>query len=141
MKYDELVKSLRHCSANPQLLCINCPSYDRGKSATCLCATENMGKAADAIEELSKPGWIKFKTRPLTEEERKDYPAWDDVLDCKLPDDGKKILVYVKRRGTEFIEVDQFCDDSDGTYLSSGYALVEEATHWMPLPEPPEEDE
>lgn len=109
---------------------------------------ENKVKAADAIEELTaeiervknERQWIEFKTRPLTEEEREDHPAWDDVLDCKLPDDGQRILVNIKCRGYEPVQMDEFFNDGDGCYLDSGYALVEEATHWMPLPSAPTEE-
>lgn len=45
-----------------------------------------------------EPQWIPFKTRPLTEEEKEDYPEWDCILDCRLPDDGQAILVSIPRK-------------------------------------------
>ena len=79
--------------------------------------------------------WIPFKTRPLTKEEKEEHPEWDGILDCKLPDDGQRILVSVSVRGHESVQYDEFYTD-DGSYLDSGYEIGTEATAWMPLPEP-----
>ena len=85
-----------------------------------------------------EPQWIPFKTRPLTEAEKEEYPEWNCILDCKLPDDGQTILVSINLRGHERVQYDEFYTD-DGSYLDSGYAIGTEATAWMPLPEPYEE--
>ena len=77
--------------------------------------------------------WIPFKTRPLTKEEKEEHPEWDGILDCKLPDDGQRILVNVSVRGHESVQYDEFYTD-DGSYLDSGYEIGTEATAWMPLP-------
>ena len=79
--------------------------------------------------------WIPFKTRPLTKAEKEEHPEWDGILDCKLPDDGQRILVSVSVRGHESVQYDEFYTD-DGSYLDSGYEIGTEATAWMPLPEP-----
>ena len=79
--------------------------------------------------------WIPFKTRPLTEEEQDEHPEWNCILDCKLPDDGQRILVNVSARGHESVQYDEFYTD-DGSYLNSGYEIGTEATAWMPLPKP-----
>lgn len=97
-------------------------------------------EARDAINALpsaqpEEPQWIPFKTRPLTEEEQDEYPEWDCILDCKLPDDGQAILVSINLRGHERVQYDEFYTD-DGSYLDSGYAIGAEATAWMPLPKP-----
>ncbi len=90
-----------------------------------------------AIVALQQPEqrWIPFKTRPLTKEEKEEHPEWDGILDCKLPDDGQRILVNVSVRGHESVQYDEFYTD-DGSYLDSGYEIGTEATAWMPLPEP-----
>ena len=84
--------------------------------------------------------WILFKTRPLTKEEKEEHPEWDGILDCKLPDDGQRILVNVSVRGHESVQYDEFYTD-DGSYLDSGYEIGTEATAWMPLPEPYEPEQ
>ena len=83
------------------------------------------------------PEWIKFTTREPDAEEREMHPDWEYVLNCQLPDDGQRILVLVKYSAHEKVQMDEFCYDTDGCYLDSGYDLVSEVTHWMPLPEPP----
>ena len=81
--------------------------------------------------------WIPFKTRPLTKEEKEEHPEWDGILDCKLPDDGQRILVSVSVRGHESVQYDEFEFYTDGgSYLDSGYEIGTEATAWMPLPKP-----
>lgn len=89
----------------------------------------------DAQETISENvmAWIPFKTRPLTEEERDEHPEWDCILDCKLPDDGQRILVSISLRGHEEVQQDEFYSD-DGSYLDSGYEIGTEAVAWMPLP-------
>lgn len=82
-----------------------------------------------------EPEWIPFKTRPLTEEEKEEYPEWYSILDCKLPDDGQQILISVSVHGHECVQYDEFYTD-DGSYLDSGYEIGTEAVAWMPLPEP-----
>ena len=79
--------------------------------------------------------WIPFKTRPLTKEEKEEHSEWDGILDCKLPDDGQRILVSISVRGHECVQYDEFYMD-DGCYLDSGYEIGTEAVAWMPLPEP-----
>lgn len=94
---------------------------------------------AEQIKEMPsarpEPRWIPFKTRPLTKEEKEEHPEWDGILDCKLPDDGQRILVSISVRGHECVQYDEFYMD-DGCYLDSGYEIGTEAVAWMPLPEP-----
>lgn len=87
------------------------------------------------IIERPEQRWIPFKTRPLTEEEKEEHPEWDCILDCKLPDNGQRILVAIRIRGHEEVQQDEFYSD-DGSYLDSGYEIGTEAVAWMPLPEP-----
>jgi hypothetical protein len=100
---------------------------------------EKVVNCVSIIEELPsaqpEQRWIPFKTRPLTKEEKEEHPEWDGILDCKLPDDGQRILVSVSVRGHESVQYDEFYTD-DGSYLDSGYEIGTEATAWRPLPEP-----
>lgn len=102
---------------------------------------ETLSHALRDIELLpSAQQWIPFKTRPLTEEEQDEHPEWDCILDCKLPDDGQRILISINLRGHEEVQQDEFYSD-DGSYLDSGYEIGTEAVAWMPLPEPWREEE
>ena len=103
------------------------------------CEPSDIGAFEDIIEKMPsaqpEQRWIPFKTRPLTKEEKEEHSEWDGILDCKLPDDGQRILVNVSVRGHESVQYDEFYTD-DGSYLDSGYEIGTEATAWMPLPEP-----
>lgn len=92
------------------------------------------------IENLpSAQQWIPFSMRKLTEEEKKLYPEQEYILDGKTPENGQNILVNIRLKGHEEVQIDEFYDD-DGCYLYSGYEVGAEATHWMPLPEPYKEE-
>lgn len=135
--YEELVKILRGCV---DCLCGECPYEDeetkRGNFVPCM--NKLMSKAADAIENV--PKWIPFNVRDLDEEEKAEHPEWDWILDGELPEDGQRILVNVKFRGHESVQMDEYYE-GDGCCLDSGYEIGTEVTHWMPLPEPFKYDE
>jgi hypothetical protein len=84
---------------------------------------------ADAIK------WIPIKTRPLTEEEKEEYPGWDYYLDCELPDDGQEILITYKNGNKKMVCEDTFFND-DCCYLDSGLELGEDVLAWAEKPEP-----
>lgn len=76
--------------------------------------------------------WIPFRSREMTEEERKEYPAniaamWDEPT----PDDEQIILIT---DGT-IAWTDKFLIDPDdgGCYLGSGVD-IEEGMAWAPCP-------
>ena len=120
------------------------------KSTTVLKAAEVFGVTCDYLLGLSndphktskdiqpEQKWIPFENRPLTEEEKEEHPDYDFILDCKLPENGQRILVNIKYMGHEAVQMDEYYDD-DGCYLDSGYEICSEATAWMPLPKPYEE--
>lgn len=81
--------------------------------------------------------WIKIKTRPATEEEKKEYREYFDeighVFDCQLPDDGQEVLITTLY-GT--VEKVTFCRDSYfGCYFEE-YEEEGDVLAWMPLPDP-----
>ena len=90
----------------------------------------------DYDPESKKDDWNPFAYRTPTEEEKEDHPDWDYVLDCKLPEDGQRILVNIKYKAHETVQLDEFYCDSEECYLDSGYDIGTEATAWMPLPAP-----
>lgn len=126
--YEELIKALRDDNA-------------------CL-SIKTAHEAADAIEQLeaASPKWIRFKTRPMDEEERREYSErfgyeLDDdeavIYCCQLPDDGQEVLVCNKYGN---IWIDTFEDDPD---YGAGFETngdMDGLVAWMPLPEPPKEE-
>lgn len=80
--------------------------------------------------------WIPFETREPDAEEKEDHPEWEYVLCGNLPGDGQRILVNIKYKGHEAVQMDEYVDDGGICYLDSGYDIGTEATAWMPLPKP-----
>ena len=100
-----------------------------------------MREAVDkAIEALERDRWIPFTSRPADEDEKRENPYWDYILTGPLPEDGQRILVNVVHRGPEPVQMDEWYDDCEGSYLDSGYDIGTEVTHWRPLPDPPKEE-
>ena len=85
-----------------------------------------------AIEALSEPKteWIPFTKRPLTDEEKEEYPDWIYIFDCPLPDDEQEILLS----NGKYVWTDTFISDGE-CYLDGGDD-IDEGMAWMPLPEP-----
>lgn len=101
----------------------------------------NMGltdgiKALNKLPSVQPQRWIPFETREPDAEEKEDHPEWEYVLCGNLPDDGQRILVNIKYKGHEAVQMDEYVDDGGICYLDSGYDIGTEATAWMPLPEP-----
>ena len=157
--YDELMKRLRVCP-NYTEACVSCPhEHELG------CRTKTMHEAADAIEELSKdldsmneanialygalPKWIKIESRPMTEEERKEWSehiGYDIeyenaiIYTSKLPDDGEEVLVCNKYG---HIWLDTFDNDPDYGVGFETNGDMDGIVAWMPKPkpyEPPKEE-
>jgi len=63
-----------------------------------------------------------------------DLPRWIPVSE-RLPEDGKRVLAVTRVGG--LAEVGEFTFNSRGEWFSTDYGSWN-ATHWMPLPEPPE---
>lgn len=81
--------------------------------------------SADAVQ-----GWIPFKKRPLTDEEKQEYPDWTYIFDCPLPDDEEEILLS----NGKHVWMDTFINDGE-CYLDGGDD-IDEGMAWMPLPKP-----
>lgn len=124
--YTELIQKLRYCVVEGK-----CSKCELVNSATC--SDVLMEQAADAIEDLQKQlrkseadnvnltGW-------LAEEHAKHL--WVSC-DERLPEKYDRVLVYSKAtrmgRSIDFV-------NADGNWYTTP-----KVTHWMPLPEPPEE--
>ncbi len=58
---------------------------------------------------------------------------WISVKD-RLPENGKKVLVYCKENKNDY-EIGAYSDTYMGFFVRQTW--YENITHWMPLPEPP----
>lgn len=86
--------------------------------------------------------WISLKTRPMTEEERKEWSEklgydidYDEavIYTSQLPDDEQECIVCTKW-GHVFI--DTFQNDPDYGCCFDAHGDMDGITAWMPLPEP-----
>ena len=123
MGYDELVKELRGFALW---------KYDG----------EVFARAADAIEELQGELWkaISDNTDLLVM-----LPRWISVKE-RLPESGQECLCYYVGgvyKQLSWLSLDTFyeCDSLSGFYPRLKDAIYGEVTHWMPLPEPPKEEQ
>ena len=86
-----------------------------------------------AKEAIEKDKWIPVKYRPLTEEEKEEYPDSGFMYDCQLPDDDEEVLVTTC---SGYVCTDIFCRDSDCGCYFENYCEEGEIVAWRPLPEP-----
>ena len=121
IKYEvpELVKILR-CGAGDDYNCAACAANLENKCD----GKEAIRQAADMLEKLAaekdekKPEWISVKDR-LPDKKCEAYLC--SIDSCLFP-------------GNQYIGIREFCDDGKW----EAYGTI---THWMPLPEPPKEEE
>lgn len=130
--YDELVKDLRE---KAEFLAAAEPLHIKNAFA------ETMKQAADAIEDLNK----------LVENSNKAYKAVYQNLAVRIPrwisveerlpeaecgDFSKNVLVT----DGKYIAISSYfnCEEMEPYWCYTG---IGEITHWMPLPEPPKEEE
>lgn len=133
--YDELIKDLRESA--PKALAEADFDFVEGW----------LKEAADALEKLSKPKWIKIESRPMDDEERQYYSEHygydlDDheavIYCCQLPEHGQEVLVCNEYGN---IWLDTFDDDPDYGVGFETNGDMDGLVAWMPLPEPPKAEE
>ena len=115
--YDKLVKALRHCAI--QTCCDNCPMYDNGLDQD-ECVVKQYMDAATAIEALEAkvPHWVRCED--------------------SVPEPHKNAL-FCGAKGGMFVGW-TYGHGEDGVFRAFVHGGNARAfTHWMPLPEPPQE--
>lgn len=93
------------------------------------------------IEEQKKDNWIPIETRPMDEDERKEWSEklgykledYEAVIYMSLPDDGQEVLTC-SRYG--HIAIDKFENDPDYGCCFEENGDIDGIVAWMPLPEP-----
>ena len=98
---------------------------------------------AKRVKELeAQTAWIPLKSRPMDEEERKEWSEkigfeleGDDavIYTSQLPDDGQECIVCTKW-GNVF--KDTFQNDPDYGCAFEDHGDMDGITEWMPLPKP-----
>lgn len=139
MEEKEIVQSLRICSHRTDVqACTECPLFDSED-----CMGDMMAGAADLIECLTAEN---AKAEAERDALREKVPQWVSVKD-RLPDCAVPVLVtYIgydgNRHGDDVAtRIDDLWLWWDGDLRSSDERVTVKITHWMPLPETPEEGE
>ena len=114
--YDELIKRLREAAKMSEALAVLLPHSEGNETA------KLYNEAADAIEELSKSKWI--------------------LVTDRLPEDGSDVLAYLKYADNSRIAAANYYKGTWQDCVMGRLYLTEEGfvTHWMPLPEQPQEE-
>lgn len=100
-------------------------------------AEEYNQSLANNNQSLTNDGWIPFKQREATEEEKEFYgEECKYMLDCQLPEEDEEIFVTYRWKDGFYVGNDIFLKDGCECYLESGREFVTEAIAWQPLPEP-----
>lgn len=137
METNEIMKALRACA---QRDCGACTCYQAGLN----CDTKNSA-AADLIEKQERQiQTLKWERDVAVEQAARDKLRWIPVKE-RLPEPGKMVLLIVngKVKNITLIgayELGEF-DTDEGWILEMWPEWKDpKVTHWMPLPEPPEEE-
>ena len=136
---EKVIYSIERCICHVPDACRDC-AYDAGHLyPECF---ELMMKDALSLMKAQESQWRPFVKCALTEEEQKRHPDWCYILDGEVPEDEEEILVYRpwNNKAGYIIEMDTYCNNGDEVYLD-GAGDIENGMYWMPLPEPPKEDE
>ena len=142
----EVIQALRLCSCEAGTR--NCPTCPLSGNEDCV--TDALGEAADIIERLTAEGADlrkelerKYVVIALAQRKQTEAEAERDALL------EKKRWILVSKKEPEY-DMPQLAMTSDGEVLIANYAYGEwfdtwgqdvDVTHWMPLPEAPEEGE
>lgn len=130
MTREEIIKALLHCASAKD--CRECVLASL-KVSTGRCERILQNAAADMLEQDAKTGWISVKDR--------------------LPEHGKQVLliaygwsdttIYLGRLEHMSSETSWLTGftSKESEWCIQGWSYLKEplVTHWMPLPEPPEE--
>lgn len=147
--YEELVKRLRYCAVSDNQ-CSECKYHGGSPDGSKMCLDVLMEDAADAIEELT--GFVQEAERDRDEyrerldKEANDFieelskPRWIPVTE-RLPKESERVLVACED-GVSFGFFEEIIADDE--FVKEWHDMMYypiSVTHWMPLPEPPKEEE
>lgn len=136
--YDDLIKKLRHCGN--AISCLHCPYWEG-----CGGSKEDLTQAANAIEELAMKlhgdeaaiAGMKREIERMVIDTANSKPRWIPVTE-RLPEEGQYVLVSYRTISGAMRAVSYwFLDDRNKVRWGGENELF--VTHWMPLPERPEE--
>lgn len=148
MKNEEIVRALRCISTSGgENACEHCPYWKEeevpeeerpiyGADTWHSCDVDRVGlDGADLIERLTDR-CARYAEEIAVAQER---TRWIPVTE-RLPEDSmQKVLVFVPHIHGDIVDVGRYLG-ADGWVLEGWYLTQSAVTHWMPLPEGPEEE-
>ena len=125
MKNEEIVKALREHAEWAQANEWEAP----------ITLSDDLAAAADLLEKLTER-CARYAEEIAVAQER---TRWIPVEE-RLPEDSmQKVLVFVPHIHGDIVDVGRYLG-ADGWVLEGWYLTQSAVTHWMPLPEGPEEE-
>ena len=88
-------------------------------------------KQENTVEPKPQGEWTPIVTRPLTEEEKEEYPDYTCIYECPMPDDCEEVLVSTKWG----VSIDTYYAEPDGCYFEN-YCDEGDVLAWQPFPKP-----
>ena len=135
MKEKELIETLRVCTYGG-VICPACPRYNSSVGMA-QCYEKQVLEAADTIESQQKR--IAELEAALREQEKR---RWIPVAE-RFPDRNGEYICRHGYNGNTDIKftgvLEYYATDEKPHWQHESIGLI--VTHWMPLPEPPKEDE
>lgn len=132
MKSPEEIKAIKLALIDIETTCGHCP-YE-GEPNGCNRPGGNCKMfdaamdAAEAIEQLEQ----------RLVEANKTSMRWISVKE-RLPEDGQKIIAAFRDGGGRIVDQARY-SNGEFDFASWAYVWGDNVTHWMPLPQPPEEE-
>jgi hypothetical protein len=134
--HEDLILRLRDAAKMSEALAVLLPHSEGNATA------KLYNEAADAIEALSAAveGYESSTNMALVEKDGETViefkPKWIPVTE-KLPNAGERVLCYCR---ANIYEVMKMRTNGDWVHDINHVYMRGFVTHWMPLPEPPEEE-
>ena len=130
MKIDEIVTALRCCISADLDCCKTCPAAQEDG-----CEDAIKVYAADLIENQRREIEALRQANSALRERQK----WIPVAE-RVPEPETRVLVLDRRGNMMARTMRQLPTDKTPVFRSDGLMPGKDVTHWMPLPEAPEED-
>ena len=112
---DDLISRNTLVDAIKRQYCVDCDSYNGARCRACH-ADDMLALADDSLP--AGPRWISVEER--------------------LPEDYEDVVIIMRNGASSWYRVAY--REYGGWSFGGGRRVTDEVTHWMPLPEPPEEE-
>ena len=136
---EEIKRGLVHCSNDSTFCNAKCPYFNASSNGVD-CATEMHGNGLAYIQQLEQDNAQKDERIRQLEQR---VPRWISVHDALPGMDEKVLFIPACNPRSVYIGKLKYVGEVNAVYFVVNNwrrTVTYSATHWMPLPEPPEED-